>query len=117
MQTLSATDTQNLNFGIRQLYAFNNFDTFGLDALSIVHQLVPSDWPLFHVTDVQTFQVQDTFLPNFPTLSLELIKAKTRSLGEHPIAQNMLQAMNGACKISDFLIPNRPINGTNITRR
>jgi hypothetical protein len=47
MQTLSATDTQNLNFGIQQLYALSNFDTFGVKALSIVHQLVPSDWQLF----------------------------------------------------------------------
>jgi DNA-binding CsgD family transcriptional regulator len=47
MKALSSIDTQKLNRGIQQLYALNNFGTFGGDALTIVHQLVPSDAPVF----------------------------------------------------------------------
>jgi DNA-binding CsgD family transcriptional regulator len=103
MQTLSATDTQNLNGGIQQIYALSNFDTFGLDALAIVHQLVPSDWPIFQVTNMQTCEVWPTFLPNQDAPSLEAGNALMQHLGEHPIARNMPQTLHGAYKISDFV--------------
>ena len=45
METLALNDTQKLNQSIQQLYTFHNLDTFGVDALSIIDQLVPSDMP------------------------------------------------------------------------
>jgi DNA-binding CsgD family transcriptional regulator len=105
METLSPIDTQNLNQAIQQLYALNNLDRFGLEALTILHRLVPSEVPVFHVTNVRTFAVEDTFLPGFPTVTPELQGIKQQTIGEHPIAQNMITALSGACKISDFVSP------------
>jgi DNA-binding CsgD family transcriptional regulator len=71
----------------------------------IIDRLVPSDIPLFHLTSVQTQTVQDTFLPDYPGLSPAMANIKSQCLHEHPIAQNMAQALQGACKISDFITP------------
>jgi DNA-binding CsgD family transcriptional regulator len=103
MAILVLKDTQKLNQAIQQIYSLHDRDTFGVAALAIVDRLVPSDWPLFHVTDVRTFQVEDTFLPGFPALSPELLRVKLASIHENSIAQNMIQALQGACKISDFI--------------
>jgi hypothetical protein len=103
MENLEFYDIQKLNEGIQQLYSLHNFDTFGVDALLIIDRLVPSDMPLFHITDIQTKTVHDTFLPNYPALTPELINIKKQYLHEHPIAQNMVKALQGACKISDFI--------------
>jgi DNA-binding CsgD family transcriptional regulator len=105
MEQLTSKDIQSLNHSIQQLYALNDFAAFGVNSLQIVNRLVASDIPVFHVTDTKTRQVQDTFLPEFPGLTPELIDIKHRYLYEHPITQNMSQALNGACKISDFLSP------------
>jgi DNA-binding CsgD family transcriptional regulator len=108
MKTLSPIDTQQLNQGIQQLYALNNFATFGLDVLTIVDQLVPSDAPLFQQTETRTCAVTATFLPNGweSPESLRLIRdVLPQHLGEHPILQNMPLTLNGAYKISDFLSP------------
>ncbi len=64
METLAIDDIQKLHQGIQQLYTLHDLDTFGLDALSIMHQLIPSDRPLFHLTSDQTCQLQLIFLPN-----------------------------------------------------
>jgi DNA-binding CsgD family transcriptional regulator len=103
MNLLSLQDIQKLNQGIQQLYALHDFDSFGVDSLQIVNRLVPSDIPVFHLTNTQDFQIKDTFLPEYPGLTPELIQIKIQSIGEHPIAQNMSEALTGACKISDFL--------------
>jgi DNA-binding CsgD family transcriptional regulator len=103
MKTLSPVDTQNLNQAIQQLYALKDFDRFGVEALTIVDRLIPSELPLFHVTNVQTFAVEDTFLPGFPPLTPELKRIKQQTIGEHPIAQNMPTALSGACTIADFV--------------
>jgi DNA-binding CsgD family transcriptional regulator len=103
MENLTISDNLNLNRSIQQIYSLHDLDTFGLDALLIINQLVPSELPLFHVTDTRTRQVQDTFLPEFPGLSPEMSQIKVHHLNDHPIAQNMSQALQGACKISDFV--------------
>jgi DNA-binding CsgD family transcriptional regulator len=105
METLPPIDTQQLNQAIQQLYALHNFDRFGIDALTIVHRLIPSEIPVFHITNMRTFEIQDTFLADFPGLTPELQAVKFQSLGEHPIAQNMKQTMRGTYKISDFVSP------------
>jgi DNA-binding CsgD family transcriptional regulator len=103
MEQLTSHDIQNLNQGIQQIYALHDFAAFGVNSLQIVNRLVASEIPVFHITDTKTFQVQDTFLPNFPGLTPELVHIKSEYLYEHPITQNMPQALKGACKISDFL--------------
>jgi DNA-binding CsgD family transcriptional regulator len=102
MEPLPIADLSKLNQSIQQIYTLHNLDTFGVDALSIVDQLVPSYIPVFHLTDFQTYQIKDTFLPNFPGLSPELQSIKTLYIGEHPLVQQMPQSLAGACKISDF---------------
>jgi DNA-binding CsgD family transcriptional regulator len=103
MEQLTSKDIQSLNQSIQQLYALNDFAAFGVNSLQIVNRLVPSELPVFHVTDTKTRQIQDTFLPDFPGLTPKLVQIKNQYLYEHPITQNMPQALNGACKISDFL--------------
>jgi DNA-binding CsgD family transcriptional regulator len=105
MENLSNIDNQNLHKTIEKLYTFHELDTFGLNIISLIHQLVPSEVPLFHITHVQTGEIEDTMLAGHANLSPELASIKRRYLFEHPITQNMSQALNGACKISDFASP------------
>jgi DNA-binding CsgD family transcriptional regulator len=103
MEHLAFKDTQNLNTGIQELYTLHNLDTFGVDALSIVTRLVASDFPVFHTTNMRTHQIVDTVLPGFPCLTPEMQRIKSRYLVEHPLFEHMEQALNGVCKISDFV--------------
>jgi DNA-binding CsgD family transcriptional regulator len=103
METLSAQDTQNLNHGIQQIYALDDFESFGRSALTIVHQLVPSDLPTFHATEMRTRQISHTFLPGFPSFTPEMEKVFDRHFGEHPIVQHMPQTLHGAHQLSDFI--------------
>lgn len=107
MQSLSSQDTQSLNQSIQKLYTLHNLDTFGVDALTIVNQLVPSDVPNFHSTRLQAHQVRlnHTFLPNFPGFTLEIERVAHEHFGKHPIAQNMPETLHGAYKLSDFVSP------------
>jgi DNA-binding CsgD family transcriptional regulator len=72
METLALNDTQELHHSIQQLYTFHNPETFGVDALSIINRLVPSDMPLFHLTNTRTGHIQQTFLPNYAGVTSEL---------------------------------------------
>jgi DNA-binding CsgD family transcriptional regulator len=105
MENLSNIDNQKLHQSIEKLYTFHELNTFGLNIISLVHQLVPSDVPLFHITDVQTGEIEDTMLSGYESLTPELANIKRSYLSEHPITQNMPQALSGACKISDFASP------------
>ncbi len=107
MTALSSIDTQKLNLGIQQLYALNCFATFGVEALTIAHQLVPSDAPLFQQTDTRTCAVSATFMPDSswdrPEVMQLIREVLPQHLHEHPILQNMPLTLNGAYKVSDFL--------------
>jgi DNA-binding CsgD family transcriptional regulator len=103
METLVFKDTQNLNQGIQKLYALHDLDTFGVDALTILNQLVPSDLPLFHATKVRTRQISHTFLTDFPGFTPEMDRVIHQHFGEHPILHHMPQTLNGAYQISDFV--------------
>jgi DNA-binding CsgD family transcriptional regulator len=105
MQTLTSTDSQRLNQAIQQLYALQNSQTFGRDALTIVNQLVPSEIPAFFSTNFATHQVKFTFQPDFPGLTAEMEAVILEHFGEHPIVQNMPLTLSGAHKISDFINP------------
>ena len=103
METLTLHDTQNLHQGIQQLYTLHNLHTFGVEALTILNQLVPSDMPNFHVTHVRTRQTSETFLPDFPGFTPEIKRVIHQHFDEHPILYHMPQTFNGAYKISDFI--------------
>ena len=103
METLTLQDTQNLHQGIQKLYTLRNLDTFGVAALTIMNQLVPSDIPTFHITYVRTHQTSDTFLPDFPGFTPEMERVRLQHFGKHPIAQHMPYTLNGAYKLSDFV--------------
>ena len=103
METLSPTDTQSLHQGIQKLYTLRNLNTFGVDALSVLNQLVPSDIPTFHITHVQTRQTSDTHLPGFSGFTPEMERVRLQHFDEHPIVHHMSQALNGAYKLSDFI--------------
>jgi DNA-binding CsgD family transcriptional regulator len=103
VETLSLEDIQNLNQCIQKIYTLHAVDTFGVDALSIVTQLVPSNLPVFHSTHIQTRKISSTFLPDFPGFTPEMEGVVHQYFGEHPITQHMPQTLTGAYKISDFV--------------
>jgi len=103
MESLSFKDTQTLNQSIQKLYSLRNFDTFGVDALTIVDQLVPGEIPNLHLTCIRTREITDTFLGDFSGFTTEMKRARLQYFGEHPIVQHMPQSLNGVYKISDFL--------------
>jgi DNA-binding CsgD family transcriptional regulator len=105
MQTLASLDNQLLHQSIQKLYALQNPQTFGLDALTIVNQLVPSEIPSFFSSNFATHQVKFTFQPDFPGLTAEMEAVILEHFGEHPIVQNMPITLSGAHKISDFINP------------
>ncbi len=96
-------DTKNLHQGIQKLYALHNLDTFGVDALSILNQLVPGEIPTFHFTRVRERQILSTFLPGCPGFTPEMERAIHQHFSEHPLVHRMPQSLNGAYKISDFI--------------
>ncbi len=107
MEALAFDDIQNLHQGIQQLYTCHNLDTFPIDALKVVDRLVPSDWPLFVLTNTSTGQLFQTSLPSFSVLTPGLIEVLEQILSEdrenHPIARNMPQTLHGSHKLSDFV--------------
>jgi DNA-binding CsgD family transcriptional regulator len=107
MEALSTNDTEKLHQGIQQIYTLHNLDTFGMDSLEIVDRLVPSDIPLFNLTNTRTCQVQTIYHPNYPGIPLELTilqeQVLSRERDTHPVAEHMPQALKGACKLSDFI--------------
>jgi hypothetical protein len=103
MEELAFGDTKTLCQSIQQLYTLRNPDTFGVDALLVLNQLVPSDIPCFHIIHSQQLQISRSHLPDFPGLTAAQEKVMYQYMGEHPIARNMPQTLNGAYKISDFV--------------
>jgi DNA-binding NarL/FixJ family response regulator len=103
MEHLTFNDTQSLLQGIQKLYTFCDLETFAVNALTIVDQLVPSHIPTFHTTETRTRQISHTFLPDFPGFTPEMEKVFDRHFGEHPIVQHMPQTLNGAHQLSDFV--------------
>ena len=103
MESLSFKDTQTLNQGIQKLYTLRNLDSFGVDALTVVNQLVPSDIPNFHVTHVRTRRILSTFLPDFPGFTPEIERVIHQHFDEHPIVHHMPQTLDGVYKVSDFI--------------
>lgn len=103
MESLTYKDTQTLNQSIQKLYTLRNLDTFGVDALTILNQLVPSDLPSFHITYVRARRISTTFLPNFPSFTPEMERVIHQHFDEHPILHHMPHALKGAYKVSDFV--------------
>jgi DNA-binding CsgD family transcriptional regulator len=103
MEHLTFNDTQRLLQGIQKLYTGGNLETFAVNALTVLDQLVPSDLPLFHATEVRTRQISHTFLSDFPGFTAEMERVIHQHFGEHPILHHMPQTLNGAHQISDFV--------------
>jgi DNA-binding NarL/FixJ family response regulator len=103
MEQLTFNDTQSLLQGIQTLYTCCNRDTFAVDVLTIVDQLVPSDIPTFHTTEMRTRQISHTFLPDFPGFPPDMGKVFDQHFGEHPIVQHMPQTLHGAYQTADFV--------------
>jgi DNA-binding CsgD family transcriptional regulator len=103
MEELVLSDTKNLHQSIQQLYTLRNPDTFGVNALFVLNQLIPSDIPCFHIIHTQNLQGSHEHLPDFPGLTADQERAMVQHFGEHPITLNMPQTLNGAYKISDFV--------------
>ena len=103
MEHLTLNDTQSLLQGIQKLYTCCNLETFAVDALTILNQLVPSDLPHFHATKVRTRQISHTFLPDCLGFTPEIERVIHQNFDEHPILHHMPQTLNGAYQISDFV--------------
>jgi DNA-binding CsgD family transcriptional regulator len=108
MESLSTNDLELLNWGICKIYTLSDVDTFGVDSLSIVHQLVPCYFPVFQTTNLRTNAVDMTLLPDdrYPPQIRQLVReVLPHHLHEHPIVQNLSITETGVYKISDFLSP------------
>jgi DNA-binding CsgD family transcriptional regulator len=103
MEHLTFNDTQSLLQGIQTLYTYCNLETFAVNALTVLDQLVPSDRPHFHSTVVRTRQISRSFLPDCPGLTPAIERVIARNFDEHPILQHMPQTLHGAYQISDFV--------------
>jgi hypothetical protein len=103
MDHLSSHDHQRLLQAVQQIYALHDLETFAVNALTILNQLVPSDLPEFHIAAVQTGQVSSIFLPDFPVLAPEIYRMIQQHFGEHPLVQRLPQVLHGVYQISDFL--------------
>jgi DNA-binding NarL/FixJ family response regulator len=103
MEHLTLNDTQSLLQGIQTLYTLCNLETFAVNALTIINQLVPSDRPHFHATVVRTRQISRSFLPNCSGYTPELERLIHQNFDEHPLLQHMPQALHGAYQLSDFV--------------
>ncbi len=104
MKMLGIKDMQQLNQGIQQLYTIHNLDTFGIDTLKIIDQLVPADLPAFQSTNLPTRQMSGVALHRSPEcFAPELIAVVQQYYDQHPIVKHMEQAFHGAYKISDFI--------------
>jgi DNA-binding CsgD family transcriptional regulator len=103
METLTPKDTERLHQSIQQIYTLRDPTTFGLEALTILDKLIPSDIPSFHSTNIQTRQASTFYQPDFPGLTPAMEAVIEKHFGEHPIVQNMPKTLNGAYKISDFI--------------
>jgi DNA-binding CsgD family transcriptional regulator len=103
MEPLTLNDTERLLQGIQTLYTFCNLETFGVDVLTILNRLVPSDMPIFHTTKVRTCQISHFFLPDYPGFTPEMERVIHLHFGEHPILHHMPQTLSGAHQISDFV--------------
>jgi DNA-binding CsgD family transcriptional regulator len=103
MQQLIWNDTQNLVNAIQEISSLHDFNSFSVNTLTIIDRLIPSDTPVFHVYDFQSFQVLYTLLPGYSDLSPEMQDVPRRHWQEHPILQNMPLTLTGAYTISDFI--------------
>jgi DNA-binding CsgD family transcriptional regulator len=103
METLTSQDTQQLLHAIQELYTLHDLSCFGVKALEIVNQLVPSEVPEFHVTNVRSHAVSRAFLPGYPGFTPAMEQVASGHWREHPIVQNMPLTLTGAYKISDFM--------------
>jgi DNA-binding CsgD family transcriptional regulator len=105
MEQLVFSDTKKLHQSIQKLYALRNPDTFGMDALSILNQLVPSDMPAFHSVNIQAHHISIDYalLVETPSFTPEMERVMLQGYGGHPMVQNMPLTLNGAYKTSDFL--------------
>ncbi len=103
MEHLTLNDTQSLLQGVQKLYTLCDLETFGLNALTILNQLVPSNRPHFHATQVRTRQISRSFLPDCSGLTPEIERMIDLHFDEHPILHHMPQTLHGAYQISDFV--------------
>jgi DNA-binding NarL/FixJ family response regulator len=103
MEHLTFNDTQSLLQGIQMLYTCRDRETFTVNALTIINQLVPSDMPHFHATVVRTRQISRSFLPDFPGFTPEIERMIDQNFDAHPILHHMPQTLNGAYQLSDFV--------------
>jgi DNA-binding CsgD family transcriptional regulator len=103
MEILTLKDTEHLQQSIQQIYTLHDPTTFGLDALTILDKLIPSDIPSFHSTNIETRQAATFYQPDFPGLTSAMEAVIQEYFGEHPIVQNMPKTLTGAYKISDFI--------------
>jgi ATP/maltotriose-dependent transcriptional regulator MalT len=61
MENLTLNDIQQLNHSIQKLYNLHHIATFGLDAIRIIEQLVPSKVPLFHLITIRPRHVDSNW--------------------------------------------------------
>jgi hypothetical protein len=107
MESLALKDAELLNQCIQQIYTLHDLDAFPSTALALVDRLVPTELPLFTLTNTNTGKLDIEYLPNFGNLPPKVVGVIEQVLSQdrenHPIAQNMPQTLHGVYKLSDFI--------------
>ncbi len=103
METLTFQDTRSLLSTIQALYSLRDLNAFGVDALALVNQLVPSKVPTFSITNFHSHHIAHSFLPGHDAFTPEMEEVPRRHWHEHPFTQNMPLSLSTSVKISDFI--------------
>ncbi len=102
METLTSQDLHQLLQAIQELHQLHNLETFGVEAITILNRLIPSEIPEFHHTDFRSQAVSRILLPGYPSFTSDMDQAMKSNWREHPIVHHMPLTLTGAYKISDF---------------
>ncbi|MEB3292928.1 MAG: LuxR C-terminal-related transcriptional regulator [Synechococcales bacterium] len=103
VETLTSRDTHQLLQALQELYQLHDLETFGIEAITIINRLVPSEIPEFHLTDFRSQTISRSILPGSLNFTPDMDQVIRSHWKEHPIVQNMPLTLTGAYKISDFM--------------
>jgi DNA-binding NarL/FixJ family response regulator len=108
MEQLTSQDTRNLLQSIQSLYSFKSLDTFALETLTILEQLVPTESSVMftHAAnfDMSLPMAVQSRSPDFERLLMsdKVLPLINAAALHNPLIKNMPITATGAHKFSDF---------------
>jgi DNA-binding CsgD family transcriptional regulator len=107
MEQLTLEDNQKLLQGIQSLYKIQNLDTFGLETLAILDELIPKEASVFGISRIDqttSDNIVQSLSQDFERLILgDLRSTIDRYTHENPLYQRLPLTLQGTHKISDFV--------------